>query len=544
MGTWPAPRHHRRRAAGSLLVTAPALAALLLGGTPAVTTPALLATAATTTTVRTVKPVRDTMVVQTQRRRSYGHATDLLLSRRARGLVSFSTPSLPSGVRVAAAHLCVTPTTTSRATVVAFRVKGAWSNRTTWATRPRTSGAAVASLSGSFRRGHQVCTTVRASTVDGRSTALVLLAKKGGIRIGSRENHPRAAQLRLTLAGSSRPATAGTSGAAPGSPTAPSTAPPSTAGATAGTFSAGLPLGLATRASVWKWPVSAAPLASNSAQQVANVVREVKAHYGGHAGFNIYSYGMSWYNASATQRRTTVLFSNCQKKKSTPPGLYGTGGQFESVPIPDGAIPTVGTDSALSVYQASTDTLWDFWRAYHDARGWHACWGGRIDHYAADLGRFPGFYGASASGLAKEAGIVSINDVESGHIDHAVSLSLTGPIISKVRSWPALRSDGISTVGNALAEGQRLRLDPRLDVDKLGLNPIARMIAIAGQKYGFIISDKAGCVAVAGESPAAVEQATGKDPWKRLLGGLRPSQVLTRFPWGSLQALPVDYGKP
>jgi len=294
--------------------------------------------------------------------------------------------------------------------------------------------------------------------------------------------------------------------------------------------------------SLWRWDVRRAPVAADSRAQVAEVVRQIEATRG-HAAFNAYQYGMSWYSVGAGQSRTRMLFSNCQNKPATPVGLYGEGGQFEEVPIPDDAIPTVGTDSSLSIYQPSSDTLWDFWKAYHDSAGWHACWGGRIDDFSTSLGRFTRAFGASASGLAKEAGVVSINDVKSGEISHAVALSLPGAAVSRVVSWPALRTDGRSTASGALAEGVRLRLDPTVDVDALHLSPIGTMVAKAAQKYGFILTDKAGVVAIPAESPTPTEAVTGTDPWVSLMGGLKPYQLMNGFPWSKLEVLPNDYGK-
>jgi hypothetical protein len=295
--------------------------------------------------------------------------------------------------------------------------------------------------------------------------------------------------------------------------------------------------------SVWKADISQAPTASNSAAQVAKVVEQVNAYNKGQAAFNIYSYGLSWYTVGATQATVRVSYTNCQHKTTFPTKLFGPDGQLASVPLPASAIPTPGTDASLTVYQPATDTLWDLWRATHDANGWHACWGGRIQNVSSSPGYFPGVFGTSASGLARAAGAVTVNDVKSGVIDHAITLALPPVAISKAISWPAQRTDGTSTAPNAIAEGTRLRLDPNLDVASLGLNPIATMIAKAAQKYGFILTDKSGMVAVPAEGPSAIQHVTGTDPWASLLGPLTPVQVFKGFPWRHLQALPRDYGK-
>ena len=73
---------------------------------------------------------------------------------------------------------------------------------------------------------------------------------------------------------------------------------------------------------------------------------------------------------------------------------------------------------------------------------------------------------------------------------------------------------------------------------------IATMVAKAAQTYGFIVTDRAGTVAIQAEDPAPVQVETGVDPWKSHMESLRPYQVLAGFPWEKLQALPKDYGKP
>jgi hypothetical protein len=70
------------------------------------------------------------------------------------------------------------------------------------------------------------------------------------------------------------------------------------------------------------------------------------------------------------------------------------------------------------------------------------------------------------------------------------------------------------------------------------------MVAKAAQRYGFVVTDRAGCTAVVAESPAAVVAATGVDPWKALMGSTPDYAIMKGFPWASLQALPKDYGKP
>jgi hypothetical protein len=240
-----------------------------------------------------------------------------------------------------------------------------------------------------------------------------------------------------------------------------------------------------------------------------------------------------------------VVFRDCQHKGYVPSGLLGPGGQFTAVPIPADAVPTAGNDSTLSIYQPTSDRLWEFWKIQKMADGrWGACWGGRINAASRSPGYFSGVFGASASGLSNTGGTVSLGDVRSGSINHALSLAIPKPAVYTRVSWPAQRSDGWNTNPDAVPEGTRLRLDPTLDVASLRLTPVAAMIARAAQRYGFIVTDASGAAAVIAEGGAAEKAATGRDPWTQILRGTPDYQVMKNFPWRRLQALPAGYGRP
>ena len=140
--------------------------------------------------------------------------------------------------------------------------------------------------------------------------------------------------------------------------------------------------------------------------------------------------------------------------------------------------------------------------------------------------------------------MVSINDVASGRIDHAIALSIPLDQVASGFVWPANRSDGGSTAADAIPEGARLRLDPSLQVENLGLTPIGTMVALAAQRYGFIVTDRSGTVTVPAEGPYAYQAAVGVDPWRRYLNGLRPSAVFAGFPWEDVEVLDPNWRPP
>lgn len=211
---------------------------------------------------------------------------------------------------------------------------------------------------------------------------------------------------------------------------------------------------------------------------------------------------------------------------------------FQRVPLPASARPAPGTDGHLVIWQPSRDKLWEFWRARHTSTGWRAVWGGSI----GDVSASPGFYsgnqaawGATASSFSIAGGLITAAELRRGEIPHALGIGVPHPR-ANVYAWPAQRTDGDSTADTSLPEGARLRLDPALDLDKLGLPPPVLAIARAAQRYGIIVRDHGEVVAFNAEDPTPL----GANPYPQLFQGARPADLLRTFPWDHLQLLKMD----
>lgn len=296
--------------------------------------------------------------------------------------------------------------------------------------------------------------------------------------------------------------------------------------------------------SFWRTSVRNAPLAVNSARTVAIIAKDAKDNWGGTAGFNTHHYNMPIYVAAPGQRKVRVEFNDCQRKGYLPNNLFTGFKQFLDVPVPPHAVPAVGTDGAMTIYDPGSDKVWEFWQMRRaPLGGWSACWGGRIDNVSTSQGIFAKPYGSTATGLMLGAGVVTAADIRRGRIEHVMPLAVITAARWDRYSWPANRSDGNSNHPDAVMEGQRLRLDPSLDVASLGLSPVGQMIARAAQEYGFVVVDKGGAVAVIAESGEPERARTGVNPWDLLLPE-SSHRAMRGFPWDRLQALPVNYGRP
>jgi hypothetical protein len=287
--------------------------------------------------------------------------------------------------------------------------------------------------------------------------------------------------------------------------------------------------------SVWNAPLAAdAPLDSHSVTLSSTLNAEVRKEVAEIHGpwINTSSWSVANYTVGADVPRLHVTLDNYA------PQLQH---DFDAVPIPTGAQASPGSDGSLGdgslvIYQPSTDTLWEFWLLQRRADGWHATWGGKMTNVSTNPGYLPSPYGGSGTSLALMGGLMTIRELQAGRIDHALALAIPNTATSIV--WPAQRGDGRTTGPSAIPEGTHFRIDPSVDVTKLGLAPAGLAIARAAQKYGFIVRDTSGNVTFYGEDPRPL----GGDPYGQIFGGRYPSQVLEGFPWDRLQVVAPTRG--
>jgi hypothetical protein len=295
--------------------------------------------------------------------------------------------------------------------------------------------------------------------------------------------------------------------------------------------------------SVWN-----APLPANTALDPANAVltktlRDTVAQ-------NISAGWGPWISTSETSPLYTVPANQPVVRVELDAGAWATGLQqtFEAVPIPPSATPASGPDAHMTVWQPSTGRLWEFFKASKRTDGWHASFGGAM----IDASSSPGYYdasswpglsqpvwGATATSLPAIAGTIMLEELRAGVIPHALAMNVPWAK-PNVYSFPAQRTDGRSTDPNAIPEGARFRLDPALDLSKLNLPPMTRMIAVAAQRYGIIVRDQTGhAISLFVENPGAASPNPYVSPGG-FFGAPNPMAVTKAFPWDRLQLVKMD----
>ena len=198
-------------------------------------------------------------------------------------------------------------------------------------------------------------------------------------------------------------------------------------------------------ASFWNEKLPAdVPLDPSSAKVVGaldeEVANELEIKNG--PAINTTSWSVPVYTVPADQPTVKVTLESASQN----PTLQAA---WDAVPLPPNAGPAAGTDKHLVVWQPSTDRLWEFWRLEKTEAGWEAGWGGAIQNESSDSGAYgpeasPGAntgWGASGCSLSIAGGLITLEDLERGEINHALAIGVPNTR-GGVYALPAERTDG------------------------------------------------------------------------------------------------------
>ena len=284
------------------------------------------------------------------------------------------------------------------------------------------------------------------------------------------------------------------------------------------------------------------PLHANSAGFVADFLRQKVAYYNT-VGVNTTAYASPVYSVPAAQPTKKINQWQCMPNFALNPGLAQ---QWAAVPWPDYAQPAAGSDAEMTIYQKSSDSLWEFWQTRNTSGQWVACWGGKMSNVSQSDGRWPSIYGTTATGLPFLGGQVTAEELARGEIRHAIGIALPEVEAASTISWPAMRGDGSNpqNAANRIPQGMRLRLDPSVNVDALNLRPATKVIAKAAQKYGFVVWDKSGAIGIRVQNPKSYTAMGQVNPYPALFNNAPEWAWLEGIPWNKLQFMPMNYGKP
>jgi hypothetical protein len=222
----------------------------------------------------------------------------------------------------------------------------------------------------------------------------------------------------------------------------------------------------------WNTDVSNAPVHANSANYIDNILANggdfLHADFGGGG-----EYGIPYVTVSGTQPAVPTTFFDWPEESDPGPYL-----------IPLQAPVEGGSDRHVITIDRDHCVLYELFNASPSGSGWAASNGAKWDLTTNAL-RTIGWTSADAAGLPIFAGLARYDEVASGHIDHALRVTVNAT--QKGFVLPATHFASSSTDPNRPPMGLRLRL--RADYDISTFTGQSRVIMMALKKYGLIVAD-------------------------------------------------------
>ncbi len=265
--------------------------------------------------------------------------------------------------------------------------------------------------------------------------------------------------------------------------------------------------------SPWNTKIPAgAPIDPGSTEYIAEVASD-NALYINMPEWTVATY---YIDAATTPKRR--IFQNFQTDDTAgfAPG--------ERIPAPDFATPSgpAGGTEFLAMIDPKAGKAWELHQPVMNEEdgNWRATFGKEVDLTGTGVSTpwmkaaTPGdAASARPSGIPLVAGLIRLDEIKAGRIDHALAFAYAGP---RTDRFVAPASDGLHSGANraektfGLPMGARIQLDPDYDIENTRLSPAGKVIARALQEYGAILVDEAGATTLFAEgSPAQIEAWRG-----------------------------------
>lgn len=209
-------------------------------------------------------------------------------------------------------------------------------------------------------------------------------------------------------------------------------------------------------------------------------------------------------STKAPQQRVRALYE----------GRHGAGFEpGDTVPLPADTLPegsTPAQSNYLTLVDPALNLAWDTRQLGRNDKGeWFAGFGSEVDLSGTGVSvpwmkaeRRDLSSGARPSGVPLMAGLIRVDEVKAGRIDHALAfaypLAQTGKFVPPA-STALVAADKASERHIGLPMGARIQLDPAYDIDNTLLSPGAKVVAKALQEYGAILVDEAGATVLFAE---------------------------------------------
>jgi hypothetical protein len=229
---------------------------------------------------------------------------------------------------------------------------------------------------------------------------------------------------------------------------------------------------------VWHADVSALPVHPSSDLWMATSGAAVRSLHPdmGWAGGTAVPYGIPYATVGAGDPRVAVTFTYPDESD---PGPYPLG---PDTPI-EGGSQAIGDRHALVVDRDSC-TLYETFDTHYDPAGSHAGSGAVFDLRSHAL-RPDGWTSADAAGLPVLPGLLRLDEVRAGHVDHPIRFTLSRT--DRAYVWPARHQAGLPGQGLLPPMGAWFRL--KASYDTSGFGDDAKVVLAAMKRHGMLLAD-------------------------------------------------------
>ena len=187
-------------------------------------------------------------------------------------------------------------------------------------------------------------------------------------------------------------------------------------------------------------------------------------------------YGIPYEETPANRSKVSVTFNYADESDKGPYPFAST------TPI-EGGQSASGDRHGLMVDPSCR--LYELYDAHYKSGGGSTAGSGAIWNLKTNALRPSGWTSADAAGLPILPGLLRLDEVKAGKVDHAVRFTVAKTDKSFV--WPARHQAGSSSNRNLPPMGARFRLKASYSLS--GLRPDTQVILKAFKKYGLILAD-------------------------------------------------------
>lgn len=246
--------------------------------------------------------------------------------------------------------------------------------------------------------------------------------------------------------------------------------------------------------SIWNTPIGSNPVIDSASSSMINTLKAAASTFKG----NMYNWTVPVHviDSSISPQVTVYAKSSSVFYGSVDPQSIGQA----VVPFPTGVWADPKTDAHMCLVDPVLKKAWDFSKLSFENNQWMAS---RVDVWdlvsSGTRTPFSGINwwksGARGSGMPLIAGLIRVEEIQTGVIRHALVFASPTNRFSTSSGQkdqlciPANRTDGWGIGSQYIPEGARLQLDPSLNLDSLGLNAETKIVAKALQDYGMFNGD-------------------------------------------------------